>query len=128
MENLIYFGAVFILVSLVYLLFLNRKRLNGKKGIGEAAYVIAKFKLDKKKINLKSIVTTIGFINALIIAFVCAVISAVPLQIIWQLLIGFVLIFGLIYSLYEIYGRILVKKGWQIDEKKNEKTKKKIKK
>ena len=44
------------------------------------------------------------------------VISNIDLYIVWQLLIGFVLLFALIYSLYEIYGRHLVKKGYQKKE------------
>lgn len=32
------------------------------------------------------------------------------------MLLGFVLLFGLIYALYEILGRVLVKKGWSKNE------------
>ena len=95
----------------------NKKKIN-KKDIqfGEINYLIGKFKLDKKKINYKTAILWISIINAFIISFVSTVISAIPAHIIWQLLVGFVLIFGLIYALYEIYGRILVKKGWGKDE------------
>jgi len=119
MENLIYFGVVFIIVSLVYLLFINKRRLKKEniKDMKEVSYIISKFKLNPKVMNLKSIVITIGFINAFIIAFVSMIVAMIPLQIILQFMIGFVLLFALVYSLYEIYGRILVYKGWTKKEK-----------
>ena len=131
LENLIYFGVVFVLITLLYLLFVNRRRLKklgvikSKKGpqgtitdktvrdLGEVSYVIVKFKLDKAKINFKELLTVCAFINAFIIAFTCMVISAIPLQFLWKLMIGFVILFVLVYAIYEIYGRILIKRGWQ---------------
>jgi len=120
MENLIYFGIVFILVSLVYLLFINKRRLKKEsiKQMGEISYIVGKFKLNQKKINLKSIVITIGFINAFIIGFVSMIVAMIPLHVIWQFAIGFVLLFALVYSLYEIYGRILISLGWNKVEKR----------
>ena len=94
----------------------KKKKIELNKEFGEINYLTAKFKLDKNKLNYKSCILWISLINAFIIAFVSTVISAIPAKIIWQLLVGFVLIFALIYSLYEIYGRILVKKGFGKDE------------
>ena len=51
-----------------------------------------------------------AIINAFIISSVVTIISNIKLKMMWQLLIGFVLLFALIYSLYEIYGRHLIKK------------------
>lgn len=114
MEHLIYFVVVFILVNLIYLLFLNKRRLkkNKVKDMGEVVYIVNKFKLDTKKMDMKKVVYTIGILNAFIIAFVCMIVAAIPLQMILKMAIGFVLLFGLIYSIYEIYGRYLVSKGW----------------
>ena len=92
----------------------NKK--NDVKEFSEVIYLVGKFKLDKKKIDYKSVILWTALINSFIIAFVSTVISAIPAHVVWQLLVGFVLIFGLIYALYEIYGRILVKKGWGKDE------------
>ena len=50
--------------------------------------------------------------NAFIISFTVVVLYILDLFIIWQFLIGFILLVGLIYSIYEIYGNILVKKGY----------------
>ena len=117
MEYLIYFGVIFVLVFLFYFLLSNRIKL--KKGtynkIGEINYLIKKFKLDPKKINYNVTANIVALINAFIIAFTCVAISIVEMKLVWQLLIGFVLLFALIYSIYEIYGRTLLKKGWGKD-------------
>ena len=133
-----FFGVLYVIVFLVDYFAINRRKYNilfkkksknvkskkkskktpNKKDIqfGEINYLIGKFNLDKKKIDYKSTILWTAVINAFIISLVSTVISAIPAHIIWQLLVGFVLIFGLIYALYEIYGRILVKKGWGKNE------------
>ena len=97
------------------------KIINGKKTkkkdkkvyIVELQYLINRFNLDIKKIDLDYVIKWIAFINAFIIALTSSVIMLIPWHMIFQLLVGFVLLLGLIYSLYEIYGRHLVKKGWK---------------
>ena len=134
-----FFGVLYVLVFLVDYFFVNLRKYNlmfkkkeDKKGkaktkktakkkeinkeIGEINYLVGKFDLDKKKINYKSAILWISIINAFIISLVSTVISAIPAHLIWQLAVGFVMIFALIYALYEIYGRILVKKGCKKDE------------
>lgn len=115
--------GVFILVFLVDYFFINKRKLEliknkgvtkrGKKkkikNIGELDYMIAKFKLDFKKINMDRAIIWITLINSFIITLVSFIIMIIPLKIIWQMLIAFVLLFSLIYSLYEIYGRYLKK-------------------
>ncbi len=117
MDYLLYFGIIFTVVFLFYFLLLNRIKLKKKDfyKIGEINYLIKKFKLDPKKINYNVTANIIALINAFIIAFTCVAISIVEMKLVWQLLIGFVLLFSLIYSIYEIYGHILLKKGWGKD-------------
>ncbi len=86
---------------------LKRKK---EKTIGEISYLIRKFHLDVRKIDYWKMILPISLINAFIISFVATVIMLFPVNMIWQLLIGFVLLFFLIYAIYEIYGRHLVKK------------------
>ena len=76
------------------------------------SYLIPRFKLDINKMNLNYVFFMVSLIDAFIISFVFLVISSIPWSIGFSMLLGFVLLFGLIYSLYEIFGRILVKKGW----------------
>lgn len=127
---LIFFAVLYVLVFIVDYFFINKRKYNlmfkkqkdnkkkkkEVKEFGEINYLVGKFKLDKKKIDYKSVILWTAIINSFIISFVSTVISAIPTHIFWQLAVGFVLIFALIYSLYEIYGRILVKKGWVKNE------------
>jgi len=114
MNYLLYFGVIFLIIFLFYFLVLNRMKLKKQNynKIGEINYLIKKFNLDSHKINYRLVANIVALINAFIIAFVCVVISLIDIAFIWQMLIGFVLLFSLIYALYEIFGRILVKKGW----------------
>ena len=80
--------------------------------IGEINYLAYKFKIPKQDLYKVSIILWIAFVNAFIISLVSTVVTSVPLAICWQLLIGFALLWGLIYSLYEIFGRVLIKKGY----------------
>lgn len=117
LTNSIFFITLLLIVFFIdYFLIIKRKLKSKKKkndDIMEINYLIAKFKLDKTKVLYKPVGLWCALINAFIISFVSTVISNIKLHMMWQLLIGFVLLFGLIYSLYEIYGRHLVKKGWK---------------
>jgi hypothetical protein len=91
---------------------MNLRKVKKKKidNIGEMNYLIAKFKLDKTKINYKKEIKYISLINSFIISSVGTFVTTLDIAIFLQLLLGFVLLFALIYSLYEIYGRHLEKK------------------
>ncbi|MEG1505988.1 MAG: hypothetical protein RR478_00660 [Bacilli bacterium] len=115
---------VFIVVFLVdYFLILKRKvkKITKPKekekfkiiSIMEIEYLINKFALDKKKLNINYCIVCIALLNALIISFVSSIIMLIPWALPWQLLVGFTLLFILIYAIYELFGRHLVKKGWR---------------
>lgn len=88
----------------------NKKKKQKKiKNIGEIDYLIAKFKLDFKKINMQRAIIWISLINSFIISSVSTIVMFLPIKMMWSMLIAFVLLFALIYSLYEIYGRHLKK-------------------
>ena len=122
--------GVFIIIFLVnYFLILKRqyklieKKSNKKnkkvKRIEDFvgfSILIPKFKLDIKKMNLNYVFILSSLINAFIISFVFITISIIPWDLPFQILLGFILLFGLIYALYELLGRHLVKKGWKKDE------------
>lgn len=74
------------------------------------SYVIKKFKINKNKINYKKELKWMTLINSFIISSVGTFVSCIDTYIFVQLGLGFVLLFLLIYSLYEIYGRHLEKK------------------
>lgn len=88
------------------------KQKNQKKApeVVEITYLVNKFKIDKDKLNWKSLAIMIPLINSFIMALVVAILELIPLKLIWNMLIAFILLFSLIYSLYEIYGRFLKSK------------------
>jgi len=110
--NLLFFLVLFVVVYiLTYFLNLHKFKNGKKETIGELQYLVMKFRLDKKKLNVRRMLLWFSLIDAFIISFVATFISMLKVDAIWQMLIGFVLLFGLIYALYEIYGRHLVNSG-----------------
>ena len=87
----------------------KRKEL---KDIIEIKFLVAMHKLNKEKLLNKKIIFIISIIDSFIITMVFLVITLLPYGIFWQLLVGFVLLLGLIYSIYSILGNILSKKGY----------------
>lgn len=124
-----YESAIYIFIILMFIVFIvdyyliNKRKLTliknkgitkrGKKkkikNISEIDYLVGKFKLNKKKLKEEKVIIWISLINSFIISSVSSVIMLMPFKMMWQLLIAFVLLFGLIYALYEIYGRYLKK-------------------
>ncbi len=117
---LVVFLVDYYLVNKRKLKLINNKGKNKKgkskkiKSIGELDYLIIKFNLKEKKLNKDRVIFWIAIINSFIISFVSSVVMLLDIPIVFQLLIAFVLLFSLIYSLYELYGRHLKK----LEEKK----------
>ena len=142
-ETLLIFIIVLIVIFIIDYL-INKKRLyliehNGLtkknkkkkvKPIGEIDYLVVKFKLNRDKINQKKAIIWISLINAFIISFTSSVITLIPVKMVFQLLIAFVILFALIYALYEIYGRYLknVEEKSLIKKIEDSNTKKEVKK
>ena len=115
------FIVLFIVVFLVDYFLINKRKLTliknkgvtkkGKKkkikNISEIDYLSAKFKLKQKDLDRDKMIIIISLINAFIISIVSSVIMLMPFAIMLQMIIAFALLFGLIYALYEIYGRHL---------------------
>ncbi len=111
---IIFYLVVFLIIFMIDYFVVLKPHLKGKKKnkkIMEVDYLVLRFKLDRNKLIKRWIFLYFALFNACIISVVSTVVSFVPIDLIWQLLIGFALLFGLIYSLYEIFGRYLVKKG-----------------
>ena len=111
--NVIFFMAVFLLIFIIDFYVVSKEK-NKKKKIekmtSQDLYIIKKFDLDVTLFSLRTLNFHISIINAFIIAFVSTLVSITSFHIGVQLAISFVLLFGLIYSLYEIYGRYMKKK------------------
>ncbi len=123
LKDFLFFLGVFIIIFIIDYFFINKKKLKRinnagqtKKGkakkikpIGELDYLTTKFKLDPKKLNKNKVIFWISLINSFIISFTSSFIILIKLKLVWQLLIAFVMLFALIYALYELYGRHLKK-------------------
>jgi len=112
-KSLIYFGICFMTVLLIYLLFINRKfrkeYKEGKEQV-EIYYLVKRFKLDMKITKYKTIKLIVSILNSFIVAFTFTIIINLKFKYAYKLMIAFVIMFIMIYSLYEITGRILKKK------------------
>lgn len=109
--NILFFFIFFLIVfTFTYLNTSKKLKKNKINKITEITYLKRKFSLQLTKIEIKKMLLWISLINSFIIAFVTTFIFLLPINIFWQLMIGFVLLFALIYALYEIYGRHLVNK------------------
>ena len=118
---LILFGILFISVFLIDYIFIKRKyikKINSKKKkkksseLTEITYLISKFKLNKQELPINGLLIVISLINAFIISLVAIVVMLIDIYVIFQLIIGFILLIALIYSIYELLGRYLVKRGF----------------
>ncbi len=112
---------LFLFILIVYYFMLKKKYLQiigtkkskkkKKVVITEIQYLSSRFKLKEENLLRKWVLLWISFINAMIISIVAFAISIPDIAMVYQLLIAFLLLIGLIYSLYEIFGRVLKKKG-----------------
>lgn len=119
--SLIFFVITFIFVILFYALFVNKKRKNMKTegNFSEPSYLINRFKLNTRKIPYKNIMWTTTILNAFIISLVTAIVVNID-NLIFEILVGFVLLLGLTFVSYEILGRIYIKKGYAKKTKEEE--------
>lgn len=104
---------IFFLIIFIITYFMNVWKYKKNKQIGEVKYLVNKFNLDEKKLKKRQMILWICIIDAFIISFVGTFIFMLPIDYVWKFLSGFVLLFALIYALFEIYGRHLVKSGFQ---------------
>ena len=105
------FTLLFLLVLIIYLVFINKRKSTYSK-LKKNDYIrlfIARYNLDVRKTKYKTILTVAAFINSFILAFT-AVLTLKIDNFFYKILVCFVVVFSLIYALYELAGRILKKK------------------
>ncbi len=112
---LIIFIILFIIIFLFDYLLIKKTYLKGKKKknneLVELSYLLIKFNLDKNKLNIKRVLITISLINAFIMSMVSVILLLFKMNYILKLLVAFIMLLLVIYSIYEIYGNYLIKKG-----------------
>lgn len=110
--SLIYFFSSFTFIYMIHVIFINRKRKQYSKGKGqpEINYIVKKFALDFEKTSYKTVKNWVSLINSFIMAFTFTIIINIEMRYVFKLLVSFVVLMILIYSLYEILGRVLKNK------------------
>ena len=96
----------------------GKKKKNNKEVIlVETQYLFFKYKIIRERLYTKKYALIFALINSTIIVTTFLVIELIPWHFAFKMLIGFVLLLGLIYSIYGIIGSILVKRGYQNEHK-----------
>lgn len=111
LEYIITYVLVFILY---FFIFIRKKTKYDKNKVPvEFYYLVSLYGLDQKKINYKNFVYASGFINTFIIVTTYIIITRLLDKLIWQIIIGIVIIVLLIIICYGVMGRYYQKrKGW----------------
>ena len=85
----------------------KKNKKNKEKYLFSVRYLMAKFKLSKELLIQNKMAFIYSLIDAFIITIVFMIIELIDLPFYIQILIGFALLFGLIYAMYELLGRYL---------------------
>ncbi len=109
--NIIYFLVSYLIIFLLYSLVINRKKKSYKDATKQMdiLYLVNKFKLNTKKTRYNTLKWITNIINPLIISITFIIVTNIK-SFILGIMIGFLVMMMLIYSIYEIIGRILKKK------------------
>ena len=112
MESLYIFIISFTAIFLIYffVFYLRGLKKHTIKNSMQVRYILSKQNLKCESISEKSIGIIICLTDALIISASGTIASGINLGYFWQLLIGFAILMMLIYSIYEIIGRIIKRK------------------
>lgn len=106
MKELVIFLITFILILLIYLIFVvwNKKALRKIKNGTEARYLKAKYKLDLKEIQTKTLALHIALINSFIVSMTLSLIILIDNYLL-MIVLALVLLISLILVLYHLLGR-----------------------
>ena len=111
MENLFIFLMSFTFIFIILLInYFIKMRKNELVFSKEINLLVARFKLNKKKLNYKGVGLILVLINSLIIATTGTFATMNDFSYIWQLAIGFALLMSLIYVSYALVGLCLKRK------------------
>lgn len=112
MENLLLFIMSYVALFILYFIFfylLGLKKKSILKSI-QVEFLKIRCELREKDFNPKKIGLVICFIDPLIISLTGTIVSLPNWNYAIEILVGFVLLIALIYSFYEILGRIIKRK------------------
>lgn len=121
MFGVVLFFIIFVIIYFVYyFIFDDLLKKEKYTKISELVLLTKKFNLDKKKMNYRKLLNGIAIINAFIMSFTISLLDFIPKVVPMgiKLLIAFIVILILIFSMYLGYGNYLAKK-WGKDDKEN---------
>ena len=128
MRYLIEFIISYFFIFIIYYIFITRRynKYNKNKLSADISYLTNKYKIDIKKFGYNKLLIIMSFINPFIMSIAVITMELLKTNIIWQLLLGFLLLFPLIISIYGILGNILEKKYKLVEKKRSKNLKKGI--
>lgn len=112
MQSLILFICSYFVLFIIYLIFFYIRGLKKKCILNslQVEFLKVRFGFKNKELKPKRIGLIITLIDPLIISLTGTIVSLPKWHYIIELLLGFVLLVALIYSFYEIIGRIIKRK------------------
>lgn len=125
LEYVIAYVLVFILY---FFIFVRKKTKYDKNKVPvEFYYLVSLYRLDQKKINYKKFIYASAFINTFIIVTTYIIITRLLDKLVWQVIVGIVLIVLLIVICYGLLGRYYQRKAKIVKNDSVEKTESKNK-
>lgn len=111
MKELIYFIITFVLIYLLYLVLviLRKKGLTKFEKSTEVLYLQKKYKINLKKISVKSLANVVGLTNSFLIALVVFLVSVID-NFLLKFVIAFLIMIPMILILYHFIGVYYKKK------------------
>ncbi len=122
MEEVVLFLMTFLLLFLIYEILLIRPlkkkgyQKSNKKELMEVRYLISKYHLNMDKISYSQLLQLCAITSCLNISITVTVVSYVS-SFLWEIVVGFVVIFLLIYGSYYLIYLFYKKKGMIRDGK-----------
>ena len=113
LSRLLEYVIAYILVFILYFfIFVRKKTKYDKNKVPvEFYYLVSLYRLDQKKINYKNFIYATAFINTFIIVTTYIIITRLLDKLVWQVLLGIVIIVLLIIICYGLLGRYYQKRG-----------------
>lgn len=112
MSSIILFFMFYIILFILYFFFfylLGLKKKSILKSM-QVQFLKVRFNLTNKDLNPKKIGLIISFIDPFIISLTGTIVSLPKWNYVFEIILGFVLLMALIYSIYELLGRLIKRK------------------
>lgn len=112
MKYIILFIVTFVVVYTLYLVtvILNKKKLKKFPTSNQVLIFVKRYKIKVDDSNAKELANLIALANSLIISITITIIELIP-NFVLKVLVAFLIIVLLILILYDLIGKIMLKRG-----------------